>query len=199
VPLAFVPLNVSKEVLHCIVYEAGGGPTLPGLDSGLTALPSLLGGMAMWTQPSYGFRRATWRHTVIATPAVWAVAGNTLKIQFIIGHNANWSRSGYGDTNDYASSVFTKSDFSTDGVNIGFGLQRYTLTHTSTSGVSSTGATAPRTWIAGFSCKQSSAWAGDYSSNTFPNHTKRLWLSPRLDIPPWFSVYGAGIGAPGGI
>jgi hypothetical protein len=196
VPLGLVPINVGKQVLHCIVYEAGGGPTLPGLDAGLAALPSLMGGMAMWTQPNYGMRRVTWRHTLIATPANWAVGGNTVKVQFIIGHNAAWDRAGYGDTNDYASTVFTKSDFSTDGVDIGFGLQRYTLTHTSTAGVSST---AARTWIVGFSCKASSAWAGDYSGNSYPNHTKRVWLSPRLDVPPWFSVYGAGLGAPGGV
>jgi hypothetical protein len=59
-----------------------------------------------------------------------------------------------------------------------------------------------RAWMVGYAAAGSLVnGPSDYSNAVIGDkaYTKRVDCSPTVMVPPWFSVYGAGIGAPGGI
>lgn len=204
VPLDWFPVNLSQKTLDCIWYEGGGYDTLhPDFDawfrSGLIFPTS---GMAVWTRYGPGIRAVTMRTTFIGLPSDWTAMPNAqIGVQFMIKHNADGSRSGKGDTLDYLSPLYRKSDVTATGIYIG-GYQIYSIIHTATIASQPTAADGFRSWCVGCQVGQVNSLlysVSAYTSGGDQNASNRVWLSPRVDVPPWFTATGAGLIAPGGI
>ncbi len=204
VKLAWFPTALSDRTLKCIFYDNGHPVGLPGgsgYDAWIIANTSGNLGISLFTKPSPGFRRIKWRAVVAATDAQWAgMAENELRVQFRIAHNADNSTTGIGDTNDYLSPVFTKSDYTKGSLWSGSSYY-YTCEHSATDA----DYTLPdpgdefRRWYVGY---LQGHWPLQVTQAVYPTTEalgRMVWLSPRVDIPFWFTATSGNLVAPGGL
>ena len=199
VPLSWFPTALSDRTLKCKFYDTGHPTSLALSDYDAYVKNNALGGISLFTKPSPGFRRIWWRAVVQASDANWAALAETaLRLQFRVAHNADNSTTFVGDTTDHLSAVFTKSNF-TKGAAVGFGTFHYYYKEYSITDADYTmpaPGDAYRRWYVGY---QIGHVGGLVADNTDTVDPKIVALSPRVDIPFWFTATSGNLVAPGGL
>lgn len=207
VPVGWVPTNVSKKTLRCYFYDSTR-PPLADLDASLAGYAHNSSGMWIWTKRDIGFRAITMVVLVGTTPFLWGAAANTdVAIQFTVRSNTNGLVSGDGTVQDYLSPIYRKSDFVFLQSGPFPGVDYYFLRKTIQNTWNRTKADGLWAYKVGYiAASQNVLGSPPYGiiANAAPvpialDYQAGYRLSPRADVPAWFSTYGAGVGAPGGI
>ncbi len=205
VPLDWVPMGLSKQTLRCYMYDAAV-PPFADMDPSIAGYFYTEGGVWVWTKPDIGARAITMVALVATTAFLWAATGNTdVAIQFIVKSNTDGSVSGNGANVDYLSPIYRKSDLvyiaTVTGVDYYYLRVSIPVTWNRTKaqgiGAYKVGWAARANQVLG-----SHSWsiiANAAGSGMPVDYQQGYRLSPRADVPAWFSTYGQGIGAPGGV
>jgi hypothetical protein len=207
VPLGWVPTNVSKKTLRCYFYDSSR-PPLADLDPSISVYPNHASGMWIWTTADVGFRAITMVGLVATTPFLWGSAANgDVGVQFIVKSNGDGSISGNGSATDYLSPVYHKSDFVFLQSGPFPGVDYYFIRKTITNTWNRTKADGLWAYKVGFVFASNNVFGsppyGPVANAAGPgiglDYQQSYRLHPRADIPAWFSTYGQGVGAPGGV
>lgn len=206
VPIDWHPFNVSDKCLHA--YYLGPVPPLPGTwgDAWWTSgSVSAIGGLELRTASGGpGFRRFRIVVNVFATAANWAAAANAdLGFQVRISNSVTGTNP--DESTDYTSPLYDKSAFTIGPAFFGGNVYYKDLIIDDTMFTPRDPADGPTFYYiqARVGHKQPPARIGtgpDASAgSTYVATSPQLYLSPRVDVPFWFTATGPGLVAPGGL
>lgn len=219
-PLAWYPMNVSDRVPLYVSRPSGISSAVspvPGWSIAPAAAVNSASqnGSITW-QRHIGWRSLKLRIAVCVQDAFWSTfVGSEFRAQYQVRHNVSGSTSGNGDTQDYLSPALTKADF-TQGppdqwaAHAGWSVYYHDAEITPAMYSILSPGSALRSMMVSWNvvldkvnaiAANMASWGPLVATSNLSDYTYAAQFSarPRLDVPLWFSAYGAGVAAPGGV